>query len=259
MSAAEATRDERDATVALDSSAHEGELIPADLFVAGLQEPVKIADAITVIGPLPEIVSVQQSFPSEQNVELFPGEIPAGTVGSFLLQTKHAGSHPTLELACQGSSDWKRIPAGGSQGAAVEFDPMGAESYYLSLDPGGITPSPCMLTAAIDNSDTGVSPAVPLGRVVLIPRIDTFSLSEEQQGKGLYVGTVTGQNLQEIRKTGWNSRIGYAVAGIPVPIAGPAHEQSLTIELPWPPPSPQAPLYIWLEGELQGRRTAAKY
>ncbi len=47
--------------------------------------------------------------------------------------------------------------------------------------------------------------------------------------------------------------------GIPTPVAGNPEEQTLEIAMPWPPPSPQAPLYIWLEGESEGRRTPATY
>ena len=52
---------------------------------------------------------------------------------------------------------------------------------------------------------------------------------------------------------------GYPVQGIPTPVSGSPQEQTLKIEMPWPPPSPGAPIYIWLRGENTGRLTAIRY
>jgi hypothetical protein len=35
--------------------------------------------------------------------------------------------------------------------------------------------------------------------------------------------------------------------------------QSLRVVLPWPAPGPHAPLYVWLRGEPQGRKTSVTY
>ncbi|HLX76775.1 MAG TPA: hypothetical protein VKR26_18640, partial [Terriglobales bacterium] len=72
-------------------------------------------------------------------------------------------------------------------------------------------------------------------------------------------GTLTGQDLELIDRTGWNSQHSYEAQGIPTPVPGSAGEQTLKIAVPWPPPSPEAPLYIWLRGEKDSRVTNARY
>jgi hypothetical protein len=142
---------------------------------------------------------------------------------------------------------------------SAEFDLAGRGSFFLSLEPGRVADSGCLLTAAVENPATGSSPAVPLGRIVLLPRIDSFTLTNRPAGKNLFIGDLAGQDLQRIAKTGWNAKSGYPVLGIPTPVAGNPDEQTLEIAMPWPPPSPLAPLYIWLEGESAGRRTPVEY
>jgi hypothetical protein len=249
---------ERAATIALSPRAHPGDRLSASVHVADLEKPLVIPNAIDVIGPLPKILYVEKSFADQQNVETFPGEIPAAA-GSFSIQTENAGSRPTLKLACAVDNDSQpeSIPLGGT--GSVQFNRTGPDSFFLSLDTGTLTSTGCLLTVSIDNRETGLSAPYMLGRVVLVPRIDKFTLTEQKEDGGLYIGEVTGENLQEIEKTGWDGTKGYGVLGIPTPVAGSPREQVLKIALPWPPPSPQAPLYIWLEGENQARVTSAKY
>jgi len=95
--------------------------------------------------------------------------------------------------------------------------------------------------------------------VTRLPQIIKFTLSDQKLGNSLYQGTLTGQDLQMIDKTGWGPDTGYPVQGIPTPVRGNPQEQTLKIEMPWPPPSPGAPIYIWLRGETNGRVTAMRY
>jgi hypothetical protein len=251
----------RDATIALSAKALEGEHIAASMYVAGLHKPIEVSDAIQVIGPLPKIVSVRKSGNTTDGTELMKGEIPADEPVSFLIAVEHAGAQPSLALGCGDDSGGqpKLVLAPGARRESAEFDVAGRDSFFLSLDPGRVSASGCLLTVAVENPETGTSAAFPLGRIVLLPRIDKFTLSDREAGGNLYVGTLTGRNLQRIAKTGWNSKDGYEVLGIPTPVAGNPEEQTLEIAMPWPPPSPQAPLYIWLEGESEGRRTPARY
>jgi len=252
---------ERRVTIALGPGARQGERLPASLFVGHIHRPLTIPDAIEVVGPLPKIVSVEKSFAGQQNVELFRGEIPAETAGSFLIHTKYAGPHPTFDLACEAGRESSpgKIPIGGTQPGPPDFERLGPDSFFLTLDPDVARSSGCLLAVSMTNGEAGASAPFPLGRVVVVPRIDSFALSEEKEGKGLYVGTITGQSLQEIEKTGWNRGKGYPVLGIPTPVAGRPKEQNLKIVLPWPAPSPRAPLYIWLQGENKARLTSATY
>jgi hypothetical protein len=119
--------------------------------------------------------------------------------------------------------------------------------------------SGCHLTATVTVPATGTSDPFPLGGIVRLPRIDRFTVEDEKLDKSLYAGTLTGYDLQTIEKTGWSASVGFPVQGIPTPIPGNPKEQTLGIAMPWPPPSPQAPLYIWLRGESQGRLTTARY
>jgi hypothetical protein len=98
-----------------------------------------------------------------------------------------------------------------------------------------------------------------LGRVIRMPRIEKFALSDEKLTLALYAGTLTGQDLQMIEKTGWDTKTGFAVQGIPTPVPGAPQQQTLKVALPWPPPSPHAPIYVWLRGESAGRLTDVKY
>lgn len=252
---------EREAVIALAPGARQGKTLSASVFVDGLHQPLSLSDAIRVIGPLPKIVSAQKAFSDASGVELGTGEIPAESAGSFLLTTQHAGSHPTLLVRCGGDEGDapSAVLALGAHRGTLQFDSTGADSYFLSLDPASTARSGCSLTAAIENPDTGVSAPYSLGRVVLLPQIDSFTLTGKKAGPHTYVGTLTGRNLQVIAQTGWDADHGHPTLGIPTPLASDPRRQSLQIGMPWPPPAPHAPLYIWLEGETKGRSTSVTY
>lgn len=251
----------RAATIALAPGAKQGDRISARVYVDGLHQPLAWADAIVVIGPRPKIVSVRRSSAAPGGVELLPGEIAAETAVSFLIEAEHAGPRPLLDLFCGESGDAPPalVLAAGTRRGALAFDSTGGGTFFLSLDPQDVDPSGCLLTAALANRETGTSAPVPLGRVVLLPQIDKFTLSAKRAGPRLYEGTLTGRDLQLIEKTGWDEKTGFGTLGIPTPVPGDPREQTLEIAMPWPPPTPQAPLYLWLQGETRGRRSTAVY
>ncbi len=135
----------------------------------------------------------------------------------------------------------------------------GRGALFLSLGPGAVGQSGCQLAAKVRIPTAGVSDAFLLGRVIDLPLIDKFTLADEKLGDSLYAGTLTGKNLQMVEKTGWDAKTGYAVQGIATPVPGTPGEQTLKIALPWPSPSPRAPLYVWLRGETEARLTQARY
>jgi hypothetical protein len=139
------------------------------------------------------------------------------------------------------------------------LDFAGEGILFLSVDPGSVGHSGCQFVATITVEETGASDPYTLGRIIRLPHIERFSLTGDKVGSNLYAGSLTGQELQTIEKTGWDSKNGYPVQGIPTPVAGNPQEQTLKIELSWPPPSPRSPLYVWLRGETEGRMTQAKY
>ncbi len=252
---------ERKAVVKLLSGARQDQILSGSMTVEGIGQPIPIPDLLRVAGPLPEIVRADASFPHQGSVELEKGEIPAGAKISFAIYLKHVASRPSLKLACANPSDAKqslRLEP-GDRGSSAQLDYAGENVLFLSLNPGVVGQSGCELSATVTTPDAGTSEGYVLGRVIRVPQIDKFALTDQRLRSALYAGYLTGRNLQMISRTGWNSKIGFPVQGIPTPVAGSAQEQTLKIALPWPPPSPQARVYVWLFGESKGRRTNARY
>jgi hypothetical protein len=252
---------ERSATVKLASTAQKGDVLNAEIVVSGLERPLKLDGIAIVAGPRPRITSVTRSFERASGMELLDGEIPAGTAVSFALQGQSMDSHPFVKLACSNESDTRHKVsfAAGDKIDSAELDATGEGSLFLSIDPGLIGGSGCQLTAEVTELETGTSDPFVLGRVIRFPHINSFVLTEEKVSDSSYAATLTGRDLQLIEKTGWGAAGGEPVQGIPTPVPGAPQEQTLKIGIPWPPPSPKAPLYIWLRGESQPRQTNARY
>lgn len=252
---------ERQATLKLLPAAKRGDLVLLEVTVEGLHKPIEIPGALRVAGPRPRVVSVRQSFSSKVNLELRPGELPAGSVVSFAIEAQDAGPHPSVELACSSAGEMRQpitlYPDDKSGGARLDVAGNGA--LFLSLDPAAVGQSGCQLIATVTDSATGPSDPYTLGRVVRLPRIEKFSLSDQKVGASLYTGVVTGWNLETIEKTGWDGQTGFPVQGIPTAVPGGSGEQTLEIALPWPPPAPRSPLYVWLRGDTAGRMADERY
>jgi hypothetical protein len=253
--------EKRKVTLQLAPKARKGELLAASLHVEGIGKPLPVPDIVNITGPRPKITGVRASFPKETNIALEKNEVPAGAVVSFAIQTVSMGSSPSLTLGCSNDSDTRQLLTlhPGDKSNSGELDFVGSGVLFLSLDPGIVGQSGCMLDATVTDQTTGSSDPYNLGRVTRLPRIIKFTLSDEKLGDALYTGMLTGQDLQMIDKTGWTPGTGYPVQGIPTPVSGSPKKQTLKIEMPWPPPSPRAPIYIWLRGENTGRLTAMQY
>lgn len=252
---------ERSVTIKLNAGLSAGQMLSPSMKIQGIDQTFSVPDLVRVAPPRPKIVSVTDSFPRAGSVTLQKGEIPAGEAVSFALHTANVSS-PAVEVACANAGDENTtldLKPGASGPGGAQLDYTGDGVLFLSLDPGSVGQSGCQLTAVVTTPDAGASDPAVLGAVIRLPQIDKFSLSNSALGGSLYSGTLTGQDLQMIAETGWNAEAGYPVEGIPTPVPGSVSEQTLKIELPWPPPSPGAPVYIWLRGETQGRRTRATY
>ena len=242
----------------LEPGAH----FPLILEVKGLDEPLTLADAIEIVGPRPRITTVRRSTPGSSGIELHDGELPAGTTVGMVLDVKglHDGTRPRLELACR-SGDGRRAlslsPDDHAEGAALSF--AGPGELYLSLDPGTVGYNGCTLGATLQIQPEGKSDAVPLGRVVRLPKLDQFTLTSEALGPATFAGILEGSDLDLVEKAGWDSEHGLPVDTIPVPVPGKGAKQTLRIALPWPSPAPHSPLYVWLRGEKDGRKTTVAY
>ncbi len=252
---------ERKVTLQLAPKAHKGEFLNASLYVEGISKPLPVADVVHVVGPRPKITDVRASFPKETNVALGEKEIPAGSAVSFAIYAEHMGTIPALTLSCNHDSETRQaltLHPGENSGAA-QLDFAGSGVLFLSIDPGKVGQSGCLLDATVTDQTTGSSNPYDLGRVTRLPQISKFNLGDQKLGDTLYAGTLTGRDLQMIEKTGWSPDTGYPVQGIPTPVPGSSQQQTLKIEMPWPPPSPHAPIYIWLRGENTGRLTEMRY
>jgi hypothetical protein len=253
------------AKIELKNGAHAGQSYALKLKVQGLDVPVTIPNAIQVVGPRPRITAVRKSQPLNAGIEIGPDELPSGTSVGLVLSTAHlddpsgeAVGRPHLELGCESGESRQTLklsPDEHASGATLSF--AGQDSMYLALDPGTVGYPGCELAASISVDPKGSSDKYSLGRVVRIPRLDRFTLTGEALGPNTYAGILKGHDLDLIEKAGWSAETGLPVSGIAAPAAasGDAAEQTLRIALPWPSPSPHAPLYIWLRGEQNGRRT----
>jgi len=252
---------ERQATIKLDPQVHQGDVLSASLFVTGMQKPLQVSKVIEVVGPRPKILNVKASFASPASVQVRDGEIPAGAAVSFALQVENVDVRPSVELACSIGKDTK-LPLtlfAGQKVGPSSLDMVGDGLLFLSLDPGTIGQSGCNLMAKVATPGTGVSDEFLLGRVIDLPRIDKFTLTDDKLGDSLYAAILTGKNLQMIEKTGWDAKTGYPAQSIPTPVQGEPGEQTLKIAISWPAPFPRAPLYVWLRGETESRLTQARF
>lgn len=248
---------ERRAQVTLGPQARLDEIMPASLYVKGMTQPIVVEDVLRVLGPRPRINSLQQSLAGGGTVELLPGELPTDATVNFTFVLEHGSADPTIKLGCKQAGDEIHAVSlqPGAPSGAEELDAGGDGLFYLAATPGQIGYPGCSLQMTAQDDSGGASDPVALGRVVRLPQIEHFTLSAESAGPELYAGELTGENLQLIAKTGWNPELGVPVTAIPMRSAGTPPTQTLAIVMPWPPPAPHAPLYIWLRGETKGRKT----
>lgn len=243
--------------IRLKPSAKAGERYDFVLNVAGLTEPLIIAHAVEVVGPRPAISEVRRSSVVNGSIEMHQNELPAGTMMGFVLAGKHFGTRPQVQLGCSSGDVRQSValtPDEPSKGASLSF--AGAGELYLSVDPGAVGYPGCALEVSVRTDPEGRSDARSLGRVVRMPRVEEFELTSEQTGPNTYAGILRGSDLDLVEKAGWDATSGLPVDAIPAPVPGNPSQQTLRINLPWPAPSPHAPLYVWLRGETSGRKTA---
>lgn len=232
------------------------------LKVKGLANPLTVPDAIEMVGPRPQIVSVQKSAAGSLGIDIAADELPAGIDAGLVITVNHLENsvRPRLDLGCHGGEVRQALtlsPSEPAHGAILTFAGPGA--LYLSLDPGVVGYAGCHLEATVILQPEGRSDPFPLGRVIRIPRLDQFSLTTDKVGDTSYAGILEGRDLDVIDKVGWDAQNGVPVSAIPAPDAGNPTRQTLRVVLPWPAPAPHAPLYVWLRGEQAGRKTTVTY
>jgi hypothetical protein len=145
----------------------------------------------------------------------------------------------------------------GEKLPAAKLNATGEGSLFAWFDPGAIGTPGCTLRAAVDTESAGISDPIAVGRVVRLPRIDSLTLTNEKVDQG-YIAVLNGRDLETIEKTGWDASNGLPVPGPPRTLAGEADRQTLRIVVPWPSPTPMAPLFFWLRGDKDGRPAPRK-
>ena len=147
-----------------------------------IESPLVFNSGLKVAGPRPKISGFTLSLAQQPDVQLAQGEIPAGAATSFSLSTLNAGAHPTLSLACA-NAGFLRAPVvlhPGDRTPNAQLDFAGDSGLFLSVDPGAVGLSGCQLAAVISTDETGSSDPLVLGRVIRLPRIEKFALSDDQ-------------------------------------------------------------------------------
>jgi hypothetical protein len=248
--------------IQLKPGAKPGHRFALVLKVQGREDPLTLENAVLVVGPRPSISSLKKSWPPDPSIEIRDNELPSGTSVGLVLEVSHLrqpggeAGRPQLDLSCTSGELRQALslaPDERVKQASLSF--AGPDALYLALDPGAVGYPGCELAARVRVDPRGASDPFPLGRVVRLPVLNQFTLTDQPLGANVYAGTLRGRDLDVIEKTGWDPSAGEAVAGIPTPVEGEPGEEVLRVALPWPAPSPHAPLYIWLHGETTGRRT----
>ncbi|MGH9475677.1 MAG: hypothetical protein ACRD1C_05030 [Terriglobales bacterium] len=249
--------DRRVATVALNPDAQAGQRLPVRVYVVGSADPLTLPDALHVLGPRPQIGGLNRSVNAGETVALLPGELPADATVNFAFNILHPPPLLKIRLRCQSPEEQiEALSLRPNQTAdGAELDAGGSGQFYLAAVPGKIGAPGCNLQLVVPDAANGDSAPFSLGRVVLLPHIHSVTLSNQSPTPGEFSGELSGDNLQLIAKTGWNATTGVPVTSVPMRVSATAPTQTLAIVMPWPPPSPHAPLYIWLRGEAQGRAT----
>jgi len=214
--------------------------IDIEAHVEGRHQPLRIAGALRALGPKPVIIAVNRAPQAAGTVERLEGEIDSRHPAAFSLQVRNLPAAARVILSCQDP---------GLTPPAVEANPMSADVLYFTM--AANSPGNCTLTASVNGSA-----AVGLGRTVALPAIAGFTLTDEAAGAQSFKGTLSGQGLEAIARTGWTAELSREVTALP----GPERDgQKLEIVMPWPAPAPHAPLRIWLRGETGSRLTTARF
>ena len=254
------TGNERSAIVKLKPEVKEGTLLTLRLKVKYFEEPVSVPDAFLVGGPKPAITTVREALQGNLGIALNPGEMALNSPVNFEMGLLNAPAVSGVNLTCDGSPDSSLLKMKmGEAKEDVKLARESLDSLFLLFRPENVGPPGCTVMATLITLKNGQSERRKLGAIVLLPKIDSFQLSNERAGDASYFATLDGHDLESIAKVGWDAQNGTPVDTIPAPVVGPGNKENLRVAMPWPAPAPHARLYIWLRGEERGRLTSAQY
>jgi hypothetical protein len=194
------------------------------------------------------------SPPSELAIPLAPGELAAGVFVNGLLQVNNLESSSGLQLSCEGQEGNVVSLRMGEHSTTATLQQLAPDQLFLSFDTNG-WPTGCTVQARIDNGPDGLSAPCRLGKLVRFPHIDSFQMISSETDGGVYLGELTGMDLQNIEKVGWDASNGMPVSDLPSPIPGAGLKQLLRVRFATAQPSPHSLLFVWLRGDKEGRPT----
>lgn len=249
---------EREVMAIPDKELEEGKSLDLALRVQEVGSPVPLGKQLVVSGTRPSVTEVKPALPKDLPIELFDGEIPAGIFVGFQIRIRHAAAAPIARIRCvERSLTLQSLELRSGESKEPGRLQVGAAGQiFLSLDPGQIGAVGCHLFALIESPAEGQVERVTLGKVVKLPGIATFEMTDQPAGEGAFAGQLKGQDLELIERTGWDAEHGLSVSDLPTPIAGEGQRQQLRVALSWPSPTPRASLYLWLRGDDRGRRSS---
>jgi hypothetical protein len=221
-------------------------------YVTGRSQPLTFADALRIVGPRPVINRITVGRPPDQIVPLGEDELPEGMFVSALLAVEHLQPDDAVKLNC-GESRGKSVAVRvGESSPALRAQQLAPDQIFITFDTAG-WPNGCVLTAAISNGSADESEPYTLGRIVLLPKIETSDFLPANDGSDFLDLTLTGEDLETIAKAGWTADQSEPVNSLPLPI-GNGQKQQLQMRLP-PPPGADAQLLLWLRNEDKPRPT----
>lgn len=250
----ESNQTPRALTVTLQAPPKPGTMLPVKVYLQDRSEPLTLPDALEVTGPLPVIASSRLSLPSDMVVGVRGDEFPAGYTLNAMLDVKNMERQSMLRLVCASGVGERAALKIGEQNGRQSLQQLSQDQLFLAFDTSRL-PAGCSLQAVIDNGRGGSSQPSTLAHILRVPRIDSFTVSDDPQQNGARRYQVTGQNLEMIEKLGWDDERGVAVSTLPEPLPGPGLKQSIQINLS-DPLNPQSKLYVWLRADQKGRATA---
>lgn len=250
--------EEAELKLTLPAAAKRGDTVALKLEVEDYPAPIQLNGAVQILGPRPKLSKPLLSRPRELSLALGSQELPANAQTAVSFTTENSGNQPVLHLACKEEATKRIAVRPGQSVSGLKLSQVSKANLFLTLDASQAGLPACNMAAQLETED-GISEAVDLGSLVRLPRLERFELTAEMAGPQSYQGWVEGEELELIEKSGWDAENGLPVAELPTPVAGTNGKQRLKIAMPWPPPAPKSALYVWLRGEVSGRRSNATY
>jgi hypothetical protein len=247
---------ERSLTVELTSSPQPGTTLAVRAYVQDRSEPLTLAGAVQITGPLPVIASSKLSLPSGMQISLRPDEFPAGYTLNAMLDVRNIARSGVLRLSCAEDSREQVSLHIGEQTTRWSLESLSPDQLFLAFDSSAL-PAGCLLQAVIDNGRDGSSQPFTLAHILRTPQIDSLIVSTAQPQNGMRQYQLTGQNLEMIQKLGWDQASLEDVSNLPTPLPGPGLKQSVEVNLR-DPANPEAVLLVWLRGDKQARESTVK-